>query len=499
MKNLLIDVSRWNTDVDFNAWKEKRGLWGAIIKTGGNDDGRYQDRLFETHYANAKAAGLHIGFYYYSTATDTATAIADAKHMMQIVGDKSFDMPWYIDVEDSNQFALSCRDLTDVIKAFCDYLNEQGIYSGVYIGGSAWLNNVYHTELSDYANWIAWWRESWPSEAGDIGMWQQGGMRLSDGDICFEDQPGHLDCDWCVIDYPSRIASGWLNSIKNTSNQNGSTSSSGNSGAASAYDIVQAAYAEVGNVSGKKYWDWYFGGTWEYVDGWNTPYCACFCSYILGVNGVRSPCFPSACAFDERDDFDGRYVSKYDLQPGDVVAFDWDYDARGDHVGIVVGTFDGGVYTVEGNTNGGVVAECTRYYSQIICGVRPYYEGVEDSSTDLAIDGWAGPKTISKWQDALGTGTDGYLSDQSHEHDAYRGHVVSVSYGSEGTGSNLVRRVQKIIGAKVDGMWGKETSTKLQQYLINNGFSCGEAGADGDFGKYSVMALQKSLNAGFWG
>ena len=42
----------------------------------------------------------------------------------------------------------------------------------------------------------------------------------------------------------------------------------------------------------------------------------------------------------------------------------------------------GGVYTtIEGNTSGGVVARKTRYASQIVCGIAPYYNE-EDIVTD---------------------------------------------------------------------------------------------------------------------
>ena len=266
---------------------------------------------------------------------------------------------------------------------------------------------------------------------------------------------------------------------------------------ATPYDVVEAAYREVGTQSGKKYWDWYFGGTWSYVNGSSTPYCACFVSYILNVCGVRAPFFPSAVAFDDTDDLGGRRVSKYDLKPGDLVAFDWDGDVLGDHVGIVVGTFDGGVYTVEGNTSGGVVAECTRYYSSIICGIRPYYDDTPDTSSELEIDGWAGPKTIHKWQSCLGTDADGVISGQRHDEDEYREHVLSVDY--HGHGSLLVKKVQGIVGASVDGYWGPQTSRKLQEYLIAHDYSCGGYGVDGYFGPASVKALQRSINGGLWG
>lgn len=209
MKELVLDISKYDEGIDLAEWKRERGLWGVIIKCGGNEGGRYKDRMFETHYTNAKAAGLHIGFYYYTTVTDVAVANADANHMIQLVDGKDYDLPWYMDVEDPAQFALSARKLTDVIKSFCDTLSNKGIYSGLYTGGSAWLNNMYSNELCDYANWIAWWRAKWPYEAGDIGMWQQGCGNLN-GDIVYYDigSEGYHDVDWCVIDYPSRINGG---------------------------------------------------------------------------------------------------------------------------------------------------------------------------------------------------------------------------------------------------------------------------------------------------
>lgn len=57
-----------------------------------------------------------------------------------------------MDVEDPRQYALSRRALTDVIKTFCDTLNNNGFYSGIYVNGSTWNNNVYSDELLPYAD-----------------------------------------------------------------------------------------------------------------------------------------------------------------------------------------------------------------------------------------------------------------------------------------------------------------------------------------------------------
>ena len=72
--------------------------------------------------------------------------------------------------------------------------------------------------------------------------------------------------------------------------------------------------------------------------------------------------------------------------------------------------------------------------------------------------------------------------------------MCNVTY--EGTGSQVVKALQRKVGANPDGYWGPDTSRKLQQWLINKGYDCGPAGIDGYFGHDSVIALQKALNDG---
>lgn len=153
---------------------------------------------------------------------------------------------------------------------------------------------------------------------------------------------------------------------------------------ASVADLLALVRGEVGNTSGKKYWDYYWQGSWEYVDGYTTPYCACFVSWALGTLGIPCEGFPSACAFDQSWQANGRRIEAYDLQPGDVINFDWD-GGGGDHVGFVEERLDAGYYTtVEGNA-GNAVRRCWRDASVILYGIRPYYSE-ENEVTDADID-----------------------------------------------------------------------------------------------------------------
>ena len=114
----------------------------------------------------------------------------------------------------------------------------------------------------------------------------------------------------------------------------------------------------------------------------------------------------------------------------------------------------------------------------------------------LDVDGIGGWNTIIDWQNQLGTPEDGWISGQRecNEENFWGMSNVSIEDG----GSQLVEAIQRKVGANVDGDWGPETSRKIQQWLVDNGYSVGSAGVDGYFGHDSVMALQKSLNDGKW-
>ena len=216
MKELVIDVSRWDDDVDFGSWRDMRGLWGVIIKCGGNEGGRYTDSWFERNYTKAKAAGLHIGAYYYTKSISENESKLDAEHCISILNGRSFDLPIYIDVEDYRQANIGKRALTDVVLTFINTVNNAGYRGGIYTSGSWWQDNVYANELRPYANWIAWWTDSKPPAISDVGMWQFGSMRLRDGDIIHDDIEGYTDSSWCYVNYPGGESMGKLTVAERT-------------------------------------------------------------------------------------------------------------------------------------------------------------------------------------------------------------------------------------------------------------------------------------------
>ena len=119
----------------------------------------------------------------------------------------------------------------------------------------------------------------------------------------------------------------------------------------------------------------------------------------------------------------------------------------------------------------------------------------EKKITELRVDGIAGHDTIVVTQMLFGTTQDGELSGQVASLKRYFPAITAVSYGKGG--SQCVRKIQKWVGATVDGTLGKETITKWQKKLQALGYYNGAI--DGVFGSVSAQAWQNYLNKEIFG
>lgn len=169
MKVTAIDVSYCQTGVDYNKVKNS-GIDAVIIRAGFGKESYQKDSEFETHYKNAKKAGLAIGVYWYSYAYSVAEAKQEAKVCLECIKGKTLELPVYYDLEESGQTRLGMSALTNIATAFCDEIKAGGYRAGVY-SNLNWLNNYldYEKLRNKYSIWLAQWSSS-PSKACDI--WQ---------------------------------------------------------------------------------------------------------------------------------------------------------------------------------------------------------------------------------------------------------------------------------------------------------------------------------------
>ena len=156
-------------------------------------------------------------------------------------------------------------------------------------------------------------------------------------------------------------------------------------------------------------------------------------------------------------------IPAYLALPMDIVFFDWNHNGLPDHIGFIRERKScDEVYTIEGNTSGGIVAQKTRPVKYIQGIYRPHFPAKFDASKPLVIDGLFGYNSIAVLQKALGVAVDGIL------------------------GKGTVKALQKWAGVAQDGAWATKTSKAIQKKL--------GVAADGYFGENSVKALQKWCN-----
>jgi peptidoglycan hydrolase-like protein with peptidoglycan-binding domain len=118
------------------------------------------------------------------------------------------------------------------------------------------------------------------------------------------------------------------------------------------------------------------------------------------------------------------------------------------------------------------------------------------SKTKLEVDGSFGKLTVIASQKYFGTTQDGEISNQPTSNKKYLEAAVEGvwEFKSSGykAGSSLIKAMQKKFGTTADGFFGKGSVTAMQKWLNAKGYNCGTA--DGYMGVKTVKAWQSFLN-----
>ena len=164
-----VDISEFQQNIDFNKMKND-GIKAVIIRAGYGRETSQKDSMFESHYRNAKSAGLKVGAYWYSYADSINDAEKEAKAFMAVAKGKNFDFPIYYDLEDSSQIGLGKSTLTAIAERFCDTLKRNNYKVGVYANLN-WFNNYldYKKLKAKYSIWLAQYNDK--AEI-DCDIWQ---------------------------------------------------------------------------------------------------------------------------------------------------------------------------------------------------------------------------------------------------------------------------------------------------------------------------------------
>lgn len=174
--SLGIDVSKYQPSINWAAVKSS-GVDYVIIRCGyrGSSTGALiEDPYFKSHIKGAKAAGLKVGVYFFTTAVTEAEAVEEASMCAYLCNGYGLDFPIFMDCESSPRAGyngMSASQRTAIIKAFCNTVRSAGYSAGVY-ANKTWLSSYMNAgELSGYKIWLAQYNSA-PTYSGKYDMWQ---------------------------------------------------------------------------------------------------------------------------------------------------------------------------------------------------------------------------------------------------------------------------------------------------------------------------------------
>lgn len=199
-KKFGIDISYWQRGINIAKFKDERVEFVIIRGMYGNS----KDVYFDTFYNELKKHNIPVGVYHYGLAKNVAQAREEAQTLINYcLKDRQFEYPIYYDVEDKILLNLGINETTEIVKAFCETLENAGFFVGVYMSENTYNREVFGSELSKlYSQWRAKWTKE-ENKPVNVDMWQFGGEtnmirsnRIA-GYVC--------DQDYCYVDLPTII------------------------------------------------------------------------------------------------------------------------------------------------------------------------------------------------------------------------------------------------------------------------------------------------------
>jgi len=189
-----LDVSRWQGDIDFEKVKNA-GATFVMMRMGVSNKPEEElamDRKYKQNIKNAKAAGLKVGVYIYTTAINDEMAKTLADFAINTLDGETLDFPIVFDWENWSKFrtyGISIHDLNKTFLTFANELEKRGYQTMLY-GSKHYLEIMWEDSIKEkYPVWLAHYTNSQTSYEGKYMMWQQ----CSDGHIDGID--GEVDID----------------------------------------------------------------------------------------------------------------------------------------------------------------------------------------------------------------------------------------------------------------------------------------------------------------
>ena len=173
-----IDVSAYQGDIDWTAVAAS-GIEYAIIRCawrGYGEGNLYEDETYRQNMEGALAAGLDVGVYIFSQATNILEAAEEALFVVELLEGYELALPVFFDWERPADEAARTRDtdgetITQCCLEFCRLIEAAGYTPGVYL----YLSLAYHEYDLDALEGLTIWMgnpSAYPEFYYDHQIWQ---------------------------------------------------------------------------------------------------------------------------------------------------------------------------------------------------------------------------------------------------------------------------------------------------------------------------------------
>ena len=163
---LVIDISKWNGDIDWDTIK-REGLVDKVILRCGYYDFSGNGSIFESNKIvidskfkkNADALerlGIPYGVYFFSYGTNVAEARVEAQATLQLIQGRKLSLPVFYDLEYTDAAgSISASTYTQMANEYCQIISNAGYTPGIYANLNYWNTKLYDSSLNKYEKWVA--------------------------------------------------------------------------------------------------------------------------------------------------------------------------------------------------------------------------------------------------------------------------------------------------------------------------------------------------------
>ncbi len=182
-----VSISKWQGDVNWGKVAAD-DISFALIRMGSfGYEGQYtMDPTYDTNMREAKANGVHTTPYVYLQTRTVEEAKAAAQYALEKAAPYDITYPLAVDVESQYILDLSKQELTDIVNAFCQVIEEAGYTPIIYSSHNYFMAEMDINQFQ-YDLWVA--RYGGDHNIKGRTMWQStdsGNVDGIQGNVCLE-------------------------------------------------------------------------------------------------------------------------------------------------------------------------------------------------------------------------------------------------------------------------------------------------------------------------